>query len=158
MFLDTFIGKTLSTFLISMTPILELRGAIPFGVAAGLPLLFSCIVSVIGNLIPVPFVILFIRRIFEWLRSKNETLNNIVLKFEERTLRKSDLVQKYTFWGLFIFVAIPLPGTGAWTGAVIAALLEVRLKISMPAISLGVICASLVMSCLTYGVSALFLF
>lgn len=158
MFLDTIIGKIISTFVISMTPVIELRGAIPFGVANGLPLLFVCIISVIGNLIPVPFIILFIRKIFEWLRTKNETLNNFVLKFEDRAIRKSKLVQRYTFWGLFLFVAIPLPGTGAWTGAVIAAMLEIRLKIALPAITLGLICASLIMSCLTYGVSALFFF
>ena len=158
MFLDTIIGKIISTFVISMTPVIELRGAIPFGVANGLPLLFVCIISVIGNLIPVPFIILFIRKIFEWLRTKNEALNNFDLKFEDRAIRKSKLVQRYTFWGLFLFVAIPLPGTGAWTGAVIAAMLEIRLKIALPAITLGLICASLIMSCLTYGVSALFFF
>lgn len=158
MFLNTFIGKIISTFIISMVPIIELRGAIPFGVANGLPLLLVCFISIIGNIIPVPFVILFIRRIFEWLRTKNEKLNNLVLRFEERAMNKSKLVQRYTFWGLFLFVAIPLPGTGAWTGSLIAAMLEIRLKIAIPAILLGLFCASIIMSCVTYGVSALLFF
>ncbi len=158
MFLNTFIGKIISTFIISMVPIIELRGAIPFGVANGLPLLLVCFISIIGNIIPVPFVILFIRRIFEWLRAKNEKLNNLVLRFEERAMNKSKLVQRYTFWGLFLFVAIPLPGTGAWTGSLIAAMLEIRLKIAIPAILLGLFCASIIMSCVTYGVSALLFF
>lgn len=158
MFLNTFIGKIISTFVISMVPIIELRGAIPFGVANGLPLLLVCFISIIGNIIPVPFVILFIRRIFEWLRTKNEKLDNLVLRFEERAMNKSKLVQRYTFWGLFLFVAIPLPGTGAWTGSLIAAMLEIRLKIAIPAILLGLFCASIIMSCVTYGVGALFFF
>lgn len=157
MFLDTFLGKLLSTFLMSMVPVIELRGAIPFGYALGLPLPLVIAVSIIGNLIPIPFIILFIRKIFEWLRNKNEKLNTMVCKLEDRAMSKADTVKKYTFWGLLIFVGIPLPGTGAWTGALIAALLEVRFKIALPAITLGVICAAIIMSILSFGVGALFM-
>ncbi len=146
MFFDTYLGKLLGTFLISMVPVIELRGAIPIGLGMGLPLWEVIIISVIGNLIPIPFIILFIRKIFEWMRTKSEKLNTLVCKLESRAMSKADTVKKYTFWGLFIFVAIPLPGTGAWTGALIAALLEVRLKIAIPAIFLGVICAAIIMT------------
>ncbi len=146
MFFDTYFGKLLGTFLISMVPVIELRGAIPIGLGMGLPLWTVVILSIIGNLIPIPFIILFIRRIFEWMRSKSEKLNTLVCRLEARAMKKADTVKKYTFWGLFLFVAIPLPGTGAWTGALIAALLEVRLKIAIPAIFLGVFCAAVIMT------------
>ena len=158
MFLDTFLGKVISTFFISMMPIVELRGGIPFGVACGLSVAEACTAAITGNLLPIPFVILFIRKIFDWLRSKSEWLNVRVSKFEEHTLNKADRVRRYSFWGLFIFVAIPLPGTGAWTGALIAALLGIRLKTALPAITLGVFSAAFIMTCLTYGVGALFFF
>ena len=149
MFFESYLGKLLGTFLISMVPVIELRGAIPIGLGMGLPLWEVVIISVIGNLVPIPFIILFIRKIFEWMRSKSEKLNTLVCKLEDRAMSKADTVKKYTFWGLFIFVAIPLPGTGAWTGALIAALLEVRLKIAIPAIFLGVICAAIIMTTLS---------
>ena len=150
MFLNTFIGKLLATFFMSMIPIIELRGAIPFGVALGLPVPVAFITAIIGNLLPVPFIILFIRKIFDWLRGKSDRLNNLVNKFEAHTLKKADKVRKGAFWGLLLFVAIPIPGTGAWTGAIIAALLEVRYKIALPAITLGVISAAIIMSLLSY--------
>ena len=154
MFKNTFFWKMLSTFLISMVPVVELRGAIPIGVGSGLPVLLSMIISIIGNMLPVPFIILFIRKFFGWLRSKHEKLDLLVTKIEARAIRKSDLVRKYAFFGLFIFVAIPIPGTGAWTGAIIAALLDIRFKIALPAILLGVVVASIIVSVLTYGVTA----
>ena len=104
------------TFLISMVPVLELRGAIPIGVAHGLDYRIAIAVSILGNLVPVPFIVLFIRKIFAWLRTKSERLNGFVTRMEQRALKKSDTVRRARFWGLFIFVAIPLPGTGAWTG------------------------------------------
>lgn len=103
------------TFLISMVPVLELRGAIPIGVAHGLDYRIAIAVSILGNLVPVPFIVLFIRKIFAWLRTKSERLNGFVTRMEQRALKKSDTVRRARFWGLFIFVAIPLPGTGAWT-------------------------------------------
>ena len=140
---DSLIGKIIMTFLISMVPVVELRGAIPIGVAHGLNFWVAIAVSIVGNLVPVPFIIIFIRKIFAWLRTKSAWLNNLVTRLENRALKKTDTVRKFKFWGLFIFVAIPLPGTGAWTGALIAALLDMRVKYALPSIALGVLIACL---------------
>lgn len=144
------------TFLISMVPVLELRGAIPIGVAHGLDYRAAIAVSIVGNLVPVPFIVLFIRKIFAWLRTKSERLNGFVTRMEQRALKKSDTVRRARFWGLFLFVAIPLPGTGAWTGALIAAVLNMRLKRAVPVIFLGVIIAGCIITLLTHGVTLLF--
>ncbi len=141
----TYWGKLLMTFLISMVPIIELRGAIPIAVAHELNYLVAIVVAVLGNLLPVPFIIIFIKRIFAWIRRKLPKLNGIVDKLENRAKKKSETVQKYAFWGLFILVAIPLPGTGAWTGALVAAMLDMRMKNAFPAIALGVLGAGLIM-------------
>lgn len=143
------------TFLISMVPVIELRGAIPIGVGAGLNLWLTIAVSIVGNLVPVPFIIIFIKKIFAWLRTKNEKLNSLVTRLEKRAESKSATVQKYAFWGLFVLVAIPLPGTGAWTGALVAAMLEMPLKKAFPAIMLGVLGAGVIVSFVTYGAGAL---
>ncbi len=148
------LGKIITTFFVSMVPVIELRGAIPMATASGLNLWVAIIVSIIGNMVPVPFIIVFIRNIFEWLRRKNEKLNNLVVRFEKKAEKHSDLVNRYKFWGLFVLVAIPLPGTGAWTGALVAAMLEMRLKSALPAIGLGVIAAGIIVAVFTYGVTA----
>ncbi len=142
-------GQMLMTFLISMVPIIELRGAIPIAVGAGLPYYIAIPIAVIGNLLPVPFIIMFIKQVFAWIRRKLPKLNSMVDKLEERAHSKSETVQKSVFWGLFIFVAIPLPGTGAWTGALIAAMLDMRLKKAFPAIALGVITAGAIVTVVT---------
>lgn len=149
-------GKIIMTFLISMVPVLELRGAIPIAVANGLNFWVAIAVSVIGNLVPVPFIILFIRKIFALMRKWSSKLDGLVTRLEQRAAKKSDVVQKYAFWGLFILVAIPLPGTGAWTGALVAAMLDMRLSRAFPAILLGVIGAAVIVTFATYGVGALF--
>ncbi|MDD6254428.1 MAG: small multi-drug export protein [Eubacteriales bacterium] len=143
--------KILTTFFMSMLPIVELRGAIPVGVAAGLPLWEAIVISIIGNLIPVPFIIIFIKKIFAWMRTKSEKLNSLVDRMEAKAEGKKDKVVKYEFWGLFAFVAIPLPGTGAWTGSLIAALLDMDLKKAFPPIVLGVCTAGFIISVITYG-------
>ena len=148
--------KYLSVFLISMVPLIELRGAIPIGVAHGLDYRIAIAVSILGNLVPVPFIVLFIRKIFAWLRTKSERLNAFVTRMEQRALKKSDTVRRARFWGLFLFVAIPLPGTGAWTGALIAAVLNMRLKRAVPVIFLGVVIAGCIITLLTHGVTLLF--
>ncbi len=155
-FLSTTIGQIIATFLVSMVPIIELRGAIPIGVGYGLPYWVAVMVSVIGNIVPVPFIILFIRKIFMLMRKWSEKLDTLVTKLEKRAESKSDVVQKYAFWGLFILVAIPLPGTGAWTGALVAAMLDMRLKRAFPAIALGVIGAATIVTFVTYGADKLF--
>ncbi len=142
-------GQMLMTLLISMVPIIELRGAIPIAVGAGLPFYIAIPIAVIGNLLPVPFIIMFIKRIFAWIRRQLPKLNSMVDKLEARAQGKSETVQKSAFWGLFIFVAIPLPGTGAWTGALIAAMLDMRLKKAFPAIVAGVLTAGAIVTIVT---------
>ena len=148
--------KYLTTFLVAMLPVVELRGAIPYGLALGIPLWQSFILSYLGNLVPVPFIILFVRKIFAWIRTKSEKLNNIVVKLENKAKSKEDLIRKYEVWGLLIFVAIPLPGTGAWTGALIAAMFDMRLKTAFPAIALGVLIAGIIIAIVSYGALAVF--
>ena len=147
--------KYLSVFGMAMLPIVELRGSVPWGVTQGLPLPAVLAVSIIGNMIPVPFIILFIRPIFNWMKKKSKWMASVVEKLEERAANKHDLIVKYQMLGLFILVAIPLPGTGAWTGALVAALFDLRLKNAVPIIFLGVTAAGIVMSIISYGVAAL---
>ncbi len=148
----------LLTFLVAMVPVEELRGAIPFGVVRGLNLWTAIIASVLGNLVPVPFIILFIRRIFAWMRAHMPKLDGLVTRMEKKAEKNRAAVEKYAFWGLAILVAIPLPGTGAWTGALVAAMMEMRLKRAFPAIVIGVVIAGVIVSIVTYGAQAIFSF
>ena len=143
-------GKCLFTMLVSMIPIIELRGGLPFGVALGLPYYLAFPAAVIGNLIPAPFIIVYIRRIFELLRRYLPSLNGLIDKLEKKAHLKGKKVQKYQYIGLWLFVAIPLPGTGAWTGSLAAAFLGMRLKKAMPAVVLGVLTAGCIMLGLTH--------
>ena len=151
----SYAGKILATLLMSMVPIVELRGGIPFGAALGLPPAAVMGAAIIGNMIPVPFIILFIKKIFQWMR-RFEPLAKLVSHFESKAESKSDRVTRYKKFGLCIFVAVPLPGTGAWMGDLIAALLDMRLRDSFPVITLGVCIASLVVTGITYGFISLF--
>ena len=146
----------LLTFLAAMVPVVELRGAIPFGVVRGLNLWTAIIASMLGNLIPVPFIILFIRKIFAWMRAHMPKLDGLVIRMEKKAEKNRAAVEKYAFWGLVILVAIPLPGTGAWTGALVAAMMEIRLKRAFPAIAIGVAIAGVIVSVITYGAQAIF--
>lgn len=148
----------LLTFLVAMVPVVELRGAIPFGVVRGLNLWTAIIASVLGNLVPVPFIILFIRRIFAWMRAHMPKLDGLVTRMEKKAEKNRAAVEKYAFWGLAILVAIPLPGTGAWSGALVAAMMEMRLKRAFPAIVIGVVIAGVIVSVVTYGAQAIFSF
>ena len=139
----------------AMVPVVELRGAIPYGVLAGLSVPAAFIIAVIGNLVPIPILVVFTRKVFEWLRTKSEWLDSIVRRLEAKADDKKEIVQKYEFWGLVLLVAIPLPGTGAWTGALVAAMMDMRLKRAMPAIILGVIIAGVIVTTVTYGAGAL---
>ena len=143
-------GEFTLTMLVSMIPVVELRGGIPFGVAAGLPVWAAFIAAVIGNLIPVPFIIVYIRRVFELMRKYLPWLNGLVDRLEKKAHLKGKKVQKYQYLGLWLFVAIPLPGTGAWTGSLAAAFLGMRLKKAMPAVVLGVLTAGCIMLGLTH--------
>ncbi len=156
-FWNTFFGKILTTLFVSMVPVIELRGAIPIGTQGGYELepYIAIPVAIIGNLIPIPFIIIFIKKIFAWMRKTMPKLNGLVTKLEQRALSKKETVEKYAFWGLFIFVAIPLPGTGAWTGALIAAMLDMKLGRALPSIVLGVLTAGVIVTLVTYGVVAI---
>lgn len=144
------VAKEIIVFVVSMIPVLELRGSI---LAAGflkMEFLSTFIIAVLGNMLPIPFILLFIDKIFGWL--KKTRFKEIVEKLEKRALSKSDQIKKYGKFGLFLFVAIPLPGTGAWTGALAASLLRMKPKDSILPIFLGVVAAGLVMSLISFGV------
>ena len=143
----------LKTFLMAMVPIIELRGAIPYGAGiAGLPIWQAALIAVLGNLLPVPFLVVFTRDVFAWMRKKSDKLNSIVLRMERKADKNKDVVLRYEFWGLMILVAIPLPGTGAWTGCMIAAALEMDKKKAFLSALLGVLMASVIMMILSFGV------
>ena len=143
---DTTAGKCVFTMLVSMVPIIELRGGLPFGVALGLPYYLAFPAAVLGNIIPAPFIIIYIRRIFLLMRRYMPRLNGLVDKLEQKAHLKGQKVQRYQYIGLWLFVAIPLPGTGAWTGALVASFLNMPLRKALPSIFLGVITAGLIMT------------
>ena len=153
----TLAGEFLLTMLLSMAPVMELRGGLPLGVAMGLPLPAAFIASVLGNMLPAPFIILFVRRAFAWVRRRLPPLHAFVDRLERRAESKRELVYRYQTLGLLILVAIPLPGTGVWTGALVAALMDLRMKKALPAIFCGVVIAGAIISLLivTLGVTAL---
>ena len=140
--------------MVSKVPVIELRGGIPFGMAQGLEPVAAFFASIIGNMIPVPFIVVYIRRIFHWMRRHMPRLNRLVDKLEEKAHLKGATVTKYKYLGLCIFVAIPLPGTGAWTGALVAAFLDMPLRKALPSIFLGVIIAGIVVTLVSTGVFA----
>ena len=139
------------TFGTALLPVLEIRGAIPVGIAHDLDPWVTYIVGVIGNMLPVPFLILLTRKVIEWLKK-----HNILVRFtawlERKGKEKGETVIQYSFWGLLVLVAIPLPGTGAWTGALAASLLDMRLKNALPAITTGVLIAGGIVMAVTFGV------
>ena len=155
-FFTTELGKLISTFFISMVPVIELRGGLPYGITLGLPYPAALVAAVIGNMLPVPVIIIYIRKVFAWLRSHSEQLNRLITGLETKAHLKGRIVRKYSSIGLCILVAIPLPGTGAWTGALVAAVLDMRLKKAVPAIFLGVCIAAAIMTAVTFGLIHIF--
>lgn len=141
----------LKTLFFAMLPVIEIRGAIPIGIAQGLDPWLAYAIGFIGNMIPIPFLVLLTRHIIDWLKK-----HNILVRFtswlERKGREKSKQVIAYSFWGLLLLVAIPLPGTGAWTGALVASLLDMRLKNCLPAITLGVLIAGGIVMAVTFGV------
>ena len=137
-------------FFLSMVPVLELRAAIPIGATLGLEWVANYLICVIGNMIPVPIILLFVRHVLEWMK-KIPRLDKIALWVENKAQKNTPQVQKYASLGLLIFVALPLPGTGAWTGALVAAMLDMRMKYAIPSIFCGVLIAGLIMSLASYG-------
>lgn len=154
-FLETLLGKLLMTFGTAMVPVIELRGAIPVGVAAGLPPAAACVTAILGNLLPVPFIMLLARRIADWLRDTCFFGPKIVW-LERRVHLRGRIVRKYQLPGLLVLVAIPLPGTGAWTGALVASLLDIRLCNAPPVILLGLIATGGTTTAVTMGLIHMF--
>lgn len=144
------VGKEAIVFIISMIPILELRGALLVaGPLLGVPVSTAIPLSVIGNIIPVPFILLLITPVFNWMKG-TKTFKPLVDKLERKAMSKSEQIEKYEFWGLVLFVGIPLPGTGAWTGSLIAALLGIKFKKAFPAVILGICMATVIMWFISY--------
>jgi len=153
----SFAGNEIALFIISMLPLIELRGAIVLGAALNMPMSEVFIISILGNLLPVPILILFARQILIILK-KIPVLKNWVYAYEEKVVRKAEQMKSLTFWGLVIFVGIPLPGTGAWTGSFLAAFLNMSFKKALPAIALGVFIAGVIMTAAAYGVFSILSF
>ena len=148
-FKDT-IPSELIVFVISLFPILELRGGMIAAKLLDVEFVKAFFICYVGNILPLPFILLFIRKIFRFLK-RFEKIGKLIEKLEIRSMRKSESVKKYRLWGLFAFVAIPLPGTGGWTGSLIAALLDMRISHSFPVIAVGVLVANIIMSIFSYG-------
>ncbi len=150
-FLFDTLGRELCVFICSMIPIIELRGAIPLGAGLGMGFVEAYILSVIGNMLPVPFILLLIRAVLDFMK-KIKGLRKIALWVEAKAEKHKGKIEKYAYVGLFLFVAIPLPGTGAWTGSLIAALMKMKFWKSFLWVALGVLTAGVIMSVISFGV------
>ena len=150
-FLQDKVPEELIAFVISLMPVLECRGGMIAARLMEIPFIKAFLICYLGNMLPIPFIILFIRKIFEFLR-RFSFFEKIIKRLEAKTDKNKDKIMKYEAWGLLLFVAIPLPGTGGWTGALMAALLDIRFKRALPIIALGVLIAGFIMSGLTYGI------
>ena len=151
----SFITKEFTVIFTAMLPLIEVRGAIPVGVALGMSPLHATVLAYIGSVIPSPFILLTIRPIFAYLK-KTKLFEKIVTRLTNRSMKKSTNIQKYGYIGLLIFVAIPLPGAGVWSGSLIAALLDMRIKYAFPTILLGNLIASIAIMVLTFGMVNIF--
>lgn len=155
--LSTDLGNFIMTFLISMVPVIELRLGLPYGIVSGLKLPVAALAAILGNMLPVPFIIVFIEQIFLWLRRNYPKMDRFIAKLEKRAENKQETVDRYGALGLILLVAIPLPGTGAWTGSLVAALMKMKLKKAVPCIFLGVVIAAVLMTVITrLGIFAFF--
>jgi uncharacterized membrane protein len=150
------VSKEMLVFIISMVPILELRGGIIAASLMGIEMWRAVFFCGLGNIIPVPFILLFITPIFNWLKH-TKLFRPLVEKLESKAMSKSEQIEKYEFWGLVLFVGIPLPGTGAWTGSLVAALLGIKFRKAFPAILLGILLAMVIMTVLFYTVPGMIL-
>ena len=148
--LGQYIAPEWVVFIISMIPILELRGGLIAASILEIPIVKAIPFCVVGNIIPIPFILLFIKRILKWMQNI-KGLRVIANWLEKKAAKKSNALKKGEFWGLALFVGIPLPGTGAWTGSLIAALMDVKLSKAVGAILFGIVMATIIMSILSYG-------
>ena len=149
------IPAELIVFIVSLFPILELRGGLIAASLLNVPLGPAFLICSVANMLPIPFILLFIRKIINYLKT-TRLLHGFAEWLERKSEKNKSKVTKYEMLGLLLFVAIPLPGTGAWTGALVAAMLDMRMKKSLPVIALGVLIAGVIMSLLSYGLPALF--
>ena len=145
------LGKEVVVFIISMMPLLELRGGLLAAALLKMDFVPAYLISIVGNTLPIPLVLLFLEKVFNFLK-KSKKLNKLISKLEKKILSKKGQIEKYGYLGLLLFVGIPLPGTGAWTGAGLAVLLNLNKKKAFVSIMLGVILASIIMSILSYGI------
>ena len=148
--LGKYVSREIVIFIISMVPILELRGGLLVSKLLDVSITTAITICIIGNIIPIPFILLFIKQIFKWMK-KIKVFRGLIEKLENRAMSRSDNIKKYEFWGLVLFVGIPLPGTGAWTGSLIAALLDIDFKKAILAELLGIAIATVIMSIVSYG-------
>jgi uncharacterized membrane protein len=145
-------GKELIVFIISILPILELRGGLIAASLLNVSPLTGYIVSIIGNTLPVPFILLFINKILDWMgKSKIKWMNKLSKWLDKKARKHKDSIEKYGYLGLILFVGVPLPGTGAWTGCLAASVLNMDKKKSFISIMLGIIMASIIMMLISYG-------
>ncbi len=155
-FLDT-VGEELCVLFCSMIPIIELRGAIPMGAVFGMPWWQSYILSVIGNMLPVPIILLFVKAVITWMgRSKVKFFNKIADFLNKRVEKRRGQIEKYSFWGVCFFVAVPLPVTGAWTGSLVAAMIDMKFWKALLSCLFGVMIAGVIMTLISYGAVAIF--
>ncbi len=149
------VGAKLCVFICSLLPIIECRGAVPLGCGLGLPWWQTYLLAVAGNLLPVPFVLLFIRAVLRWMTNSRVKIFNRFGHWLERKVEKhKGKIEKYSYWGVVLFVAIPIPGTGAWTGSLIAATLKLDFKKSLLAATVGVLLAATIMTVISYAIKA----
>jgi uncharacterized membrane protein len=155
-FLNT-VGEELCVFFCSMIPIIELRGAIPLGAALGLPWWQSYLLSVVGNMLPVPIILLFVKAVITWMgRSKVSFFNKVADFLNRRVEKRRDKIEKFSFWGVCFFVAVPLPVTGAWTGSLVAAMIDMKFWKALVSCLFGVMIAGVIMTLISYGALAIF--
>lgn len=157
-FIDIFankLGGEMTAFITSVMPVLECRGGMIVAKIFDIPFIKAFLICYLGNMIPMPFILLFIRKILEFMK-KHNILKKFIEKMEGRADKNRDKIMRYKQWGLLLFIAIPLPGTGGWTGSLFAALLDIDFKKALSIVALGVFIADLIMSVLTYGVGAIF--
>lgn len=154
-FLATHISAYGAVFIVSMVPLIELRGSVIVGTAFGLPWLNVLLLSIVGNLLPIPFILIFGEKLITWMKTV-PLFSKLTHWYEARLMSKSETIQKYCFYGLWIFVGIPLPGTGAWSGSVIAALLNIPPKKAFAAVVCGVLTAGIIMTVGSRGLAGLF--
>ena len=150
------IGRIIATFVISMFPVIELRGGIPYGVGFGLNPWVAFVVAMLGNLFPIPFILILLNGILEWMKTRKGIIGSAANWLENKAYKNQATIEKYKALGLIILVAIPLPGTGAWTGALVATVLRMNRKTAFPCIVIGVLIAGIIVTAISYGFASIF--